>query len=293
MKLKAYFEKVKTQGKIGGDDLNKFIEALPEELEIPDVAANLIEENFLTRDRAINDFKIINKIKAEALNGVDAVLNKFLPTIDATTREEIEKEPNTYKKLELIQAAIPKLLEKAQSGNPNSEERVKQLEANYKEMVDKVKSINTEREQKERELKEQFETEKKTLKVDWTLEKQLSKYTFADEFINVKDALTKGILTDIRSKHSLDLNDQGELVVVEIDPQTKVQKQKFNGNDPVTIDSLLAEPLKPFLKKSEASKAQQGGQSNSGRTAIHNPAIGDPSKMTLNEMRRAGKTTTV
>ena len=270
MKLKAYFEKIKNQGKIGGDDFQKFIDGLNDDLEIPDVAANLIEDNFLTRDRALADFKIINKIKAEALNGVDAVLAKFTPIIDGATKEEIEKEQNTYKKLELIQAAIPKVIEKAQTGNPNSEERVKQLEKNSQELVEKIKAINADNEKKEREIKQQFEEREKNLKLDWTLEKKVSSLVFADEYTGVKDAVLKGILTDIRAKNQLALNEQDELVVVEIDPTTQVKKQKFNGNDPVTIDNLLAEPIKPFLKKSN------GGESNKNGLSGQRPPVATP-----------------
>jgi hypothetical protein len=53
MKLKQHFTTLKSQAKLENEDFNKFIEALPEEMEIPDIAVNLLAENFLTRQRAI------------------------------------------------------------------------------------------------------------------------------------------------------------------------------------------------------------------------------------------------
>jgi hypothetical protein len=290
MKAQAYFTKLKSQAKIENEDFNKFIEGLADNIEIPDVAVNLLEDSFLTRDRATSDFKIINKIKAEALNGVDATLKNIIPILDSKDQEEIGKEPNTYRKIELLASAIPNILEKVKKDNPDANEQVKELKKQTQEYVDKIKAINAERENEKAELQKKFEAEKAGMKLDWTLERKFSEYEFGDEYKSLKSTLIKGIVDGIRTNNVLDLDDKGQIIVMDIDPVTKVTKQKFNGNDPVTIDSLLAEPVKPFLKKNTQGQGVSNGGNNGGqqRTIKPNDSNSDPNKMTLAQRRAAG-----
>lgn len=276
MKAKLYFAKQKGQAKIENEAFNEFIEKLPDDLEIPDVAVNLLEDSFLTRERAMADPKILKKIKAETLNGADEALKKVIATLDPEYREEFEKEENTYKKIENLSLIIPKVKEKAGTQAPNTDEKVKQLEKSVQEFADKVKSINKEKEDERKRLLEQFESEKSGMKLDWTLDKQLGKYNFAPEYTGLKEAIIKNAVTDLRSKHTLQLSDNGEIVIVDIDPQTKVATPKFNGNDPVTIESVLLPTLDPFLKKNnkgddttkeqqQQRQAQQSGATSQAR----------------------------
>lgn len=291
MKLKAFLERTNKQGKINNEDFTKSLEKLPEDLELPDVWVNLFDENFLTRERAAADFDIMKKIKAESLNGVDEKLKGVIAILDTATKEEFEKENNTYKKVEMLQVAIPKLLEKAKGDNPSTDEKVKQLEKNNSELVEKIKTINAEKETEVKKLQQSFQEKETGMRLEWTLDKKLGEYVFADEFTGIKEAIVKGIVNDVKGKNSLALDDNGQILVQEIVNGTA--KQKFNGNDPVTIDSLLADPLKPFLKKNNAGDNKEGQhQQQQTRTPrIVVPAHGDPSKMTLKEMRQAQKDT--
>lgn len=250
MKLTPWIEKLNRQGKIKNEELEKLLPTLPD-VELPDVWVNLVEENFLTRERAAADFEIVKKIKAETLNGVDEKLKGVLPLLDATGKEEFEKEINTFKKVESVVNLIPKLLEKVKAENPSSDEAVKELKKSNQELVEKIKTINANAEKKEKELQDQFAQRETSMKVDWTLEKEVNKYTLADEFSGIKEAIIKNILTDVKGKNALALGENGQILVQEI--VNGAPKQKFNGNDPVTIESLLAEPLKPFLKKNNAN----------------------------------------
>jgi ABC-type sulfate transport system substrate-binding protein len=96
MKAKDFLKKVAEQGKINNEDFNKVVETFPE-VELGEVFPNLFQESFLTRERAEADPKISQKIKAETLNAVDAKIAKLLPLVDVKDREEIEKEPSSYK----------------------------------------------------------------------------------------------------------------------------------------------------------------------------------------------------
>ncbi len=286
MKLKDFLEKKNAQGKINNEDFNKALATIPD-VELPDLWVNLFDENFLTRDRAESDFKITQKIKAETLNAVDANLKKVLPLLDAKDQEDIDKDLSTYKKIELFGSAIPKLLDKVKGENPSDNEKVKQLEKNVKEFADKVAVVTREKEDALKEQQRQFEDERSSLRLDWTLDKKLSEYILADEFIPLREAIITNVKTDIRTKNSLQLDDKGQIVVVEIDPATRVAKPKFNGNDPVTIDSLLSDPLKNFLKKNNAGGGN-GEEKGSKQKPPKRETVDDVdvSKMTLPERRR-------
>lgn len=286
MKGKDFLKKINDQGKINNEDFNKVLETFPD-VEIPDVWVNLFNEGFLTRERAEADPKIAQKIKAETLNAVDANIKKVLPLLDAKDREEIEKEASSYKKIELLEKAIPNLVTKVKGENPNTDEKVKALEKNVQEFADKVTAVQREKDEKLKEIQKQHEAEKANLKLNWTLDKKLADYTFADEFIPIKDAIIKNIVDTVRAKETLQLDDKGQIVVVEVDPSTATAKPKFNGNDPVTIDSLLADPLKNFLKKNNAGDGGKGKNGENKEKRRETPPDIDPSKMTLAQRRAA------
>jgi hypothetical protein len=283
MKAKDFLKKVNDQGKINNEDFNKALETFPDQ-ELPDVWVNLFNEGFLTRERAVADPDITKKIKAETLNAVDANMKKILPLLDARDREEIEKEASSYKKIEMLEKAIPNLLSKVKGENPSTDEKVKQLEKNVQEFADKVTTVTREKDEYIKTIQAQHEQEKSNLKLDWTMDKKLGDYTFADEFIPIKQAIIKNIVDTVKGSNTLQLDEKGQIVVVDIDPSTKVAKPKFNGNDPVTIDSLLSEPLKNFLKKNNSQDDKKKPEPGRRRET---PEDVDPSKMTLQERRKA------
>ncbi len=284
MKGKAFFEKLKKQGKIENEDFNKFIEELPDTVEVPDIFVNLFEQEFLTRDRASADFKIVNKIKAETLNGVDAELKAIASILDIGDQEAIDKEENTFKKVGLIKDAIPKLVQK--NSKPSTDDKVKQLEKNNSELLDKIKSITTESETKIKDQAKIFKEKESSMKIDWTLDKQLAGFTFAEEFNGLKESIITNAVTAIKSKNHLTLDDKGQIIVNEV--VDGVAKPKFNGNDLVTIDNLLLEPLKPFLKKNNSSETEAAKGKTENRREIASNV--DPNKMTLQQMRKQGNT---
>jgi hypothetical protein len=259
MKLKAFLERINKQGKINNEDFTKALEKITDDSDLPDVWVNLFEESFLTRERAVADFDIVKKIKAETLNGVDERLKGIHSLLDATGLEEFQKETNTFKKVESVINLIPKLLDKVKTEHPNNDERVKKLEKDLKEFADKLVSEKQAYEASTKDLQQKHEDEKSNLKLQWTFDKKLGEYVLADEFGGIKSEILKNIVGKVMGENSLQLDDKGQIVVVDIDPATKTAKPKFKGNEPVTIDSLLAEPLKPFLKKNNAGD-DKGGQ---------------------------------
>jgi hypothetical protein len=269
MKTKQFFQRLNKQGKISNEEADKAINSLPEDHELPDVWVNLFEENFLTRDRAASDFDLTKKIKAESLNGVDEKFKAILPLLDPADRESLEKEANTYKKIETLPSAIQKVLDKLKTANPSNDEKIKEYEKTVQEQVELIKKINAERENEKTTLQKQFEDRERGMRVDWSLQNKFNEFTFADEFSKPEDkkAIFELLTSKVKSGNHLALDDKGQLLVQEIVNGTP--KPKYNGNDPVTIDSLLAEPLKPFLKKNNGT-GDAGSQTTQTQTRAVN-----------------------
>jgi len=75
MKFLQFFESKSKQGKIAlEDEFKKKLEAIAD--EVPDVWVNLFDQEFLTRERAVADPKVYDKVRAETLNAVDAIVNE-------------------------------------------------------------------------------------------------------------------------------------------------------------------------------------------------------------------------
>lgn len=290
MKAKDFLTKLSRQGKINNEDFNKVIETFPD-VDLPDLWTNLVDENFLTRDRALADQKVYDTIRGEVLDGVKLNIKEYLPYLAQEDQEAIGKEPKAFNQLKMLKDAFGKTIEKIKTENPSNDEKVKELQKVADGYVKQLATQKSEFENKEKELRTSFETEKKGMKLDWTLDKKLGDYTFADEYKEVRPHLTKGVIDKIKAENVLILDDNGQIQIHE-KLESGVTKQKFiNGNEPVTLDKLLEDPLKPFLKKNNgtgngAATTPNGQSSGSGRQ-FQNPPNLDPSKMTLRQRNLA------
>jgi len=292
MKAKAWLEKINNQGKIKNDDFTKTLETIPDTLELPDVWVNMFDQEFLTRERALADNKVYDTIRGEVLDGVKLNIKEYLPYLDAKDQDEISKEPKAFNQLKMLKEAFGRSIEKIKTENPSNDEKVKELTKINKQYVEKITAQENDFKNKEKEIQQKFEAEKHGMKLDWTLDKKLSEFTFADEYKEVRPHLTKGVIDKIKAENVLVLDDSGQIQIHE-KGESGVTKQKFNGNEAVTLDKLLEEPLKPFLKKNTGGGAQPGANGGSaggqnGSQGRHNPSIDDPNKMTLDQRRRAG-----
>lgn len=287
MKALQFFESKSKQGKIALDEeFKKKLEALGD-FEIPDVWVNLMDNEFLTRDRAASDPKIYDKIRAEQLDAVDAILKDYLPLLDDKDKVEIQNEPKTFNKLKMLVPAFNKAIEKIKTENPSNDDKVKELTRINQEYVNKLAAEKKQWEVTMTETQKKFEEEKKAMKLDWTLDKKVGEYTFADEYKEVKSTLTKTIVDKIKNENVLILDDTGNIQVHE-KTESGVTKQKFNGNDPVTLDKLLEEPLKAFLKKNNKDVPPVGTGRGSNPPSRQTILEKDPMKMTLAELRATG-----
>lgn len=288
MKLKDFFLNKNKQAKISNEDFNKVVETMPD-MDLPDVWVNLFDNEFLTRERAVADQKIYAKIQAEQLDAVDKIVVDYIPLVGDDDKVAVQNEKSTFQKLKLLKDGIAKSIDRIKTENPSNDEKIKELTKQNQEYVSKIAAVNKQWETTLTEKEKAFEEHKKGMQLDWTLDKKVGEFTFADEYKELRPTLTKSIIDKIRTENVLVLDESGNIQVHE-KTDSGVTKQKFNGNDAVTLEKLLEDPLKPFLKKNNAADPPKPGaaaqRQNPGRSTDGNP---DPNKLTLQQRRQLGQ----
>jgi hypothetical protein len=271
MKRKDFWKKLADQGKIDKEEYKAFMEAETDG-EIPDAIFSAIEEKFMTIDRAAAHPEVSKKIRFETLNPLSRDLEKMmgvLGAIDPYTARDIQKltkqvgdreVPDTYKQFEAITASLPKLFDKVKVA-PDDVEAKKQIEELKKvneEFTEKFNNFKKEKDEEVKSVRTESEKHLKDYKLNSFLEKKAGSYTFADGFKDARPILTKAILGELRSKNHLDFaTNEGEEVVGVFDLENGVPRPKFNGNSAVTLDTLLDEAFKPYLKVNGVEPDQQ------------------------------------
>lgn len=279
MKQKDFFNQLVRQGNINDAEATKFIEALAD-VEIPDPFVKAHENAFLTMDRAAAHKDIHGKIKREVLDPVDNNLVKMYEIIkeyspDASLDNIIKSEQNTYNKIKAIEQALPEVIKKAK-GSPQTDEETKKKLTEYEKTIqefgDKFTGAKKEYDQKVSDLEKDWTLKFDDYKLGVELERLTNKYTLAEAFEKNRSAINKIQLTDLRQNHKLKLGDKnGQTVINVLDENGQ---PKYNGNTPVTIESLLDESYKPYLKQSDAGQGQETRRTTTTATTTQNkPAI--------------------
>lgn len=98
-----------------------------------------------------------------------------------------------------------------------------------------------------------------------------NKFTLAEAFEEIRPNITEVIMSKIRSSNSLKLGEKDGRPIIQV--QDENGKPKFNGNTPVTVDSLLEEAYKPYLKKSETDAGRRENPKTTTAVQTQNPAI--------------------
>jgi alkylhydroperoxidase/carboxymuconolactone decarboxylase family protein YurZ len=253
MKLKDFFTKLKADGKINQAEFVSFVDTVPE-FEIPDKAVEAFESSFLTIDRAATDKSVHSKLKREILDPVDQELKPLLQFIDSNDKfksSEIDRMNSTYDKLKAIQAFIPQLFEKVKKDPATDEDTKKKLktfEETNQELLQRIEKMNKDYSEKEKFFETESEKKINNFRTNMELEKLANSFKFGKAFSDdtVRKDITKVKLDALRAKHALQLVDK--------DGQTHIQvtdkdgKPLFNGNSAVTINQLLEEEFKPYIK---------------------------------------------
>lgn len=273
MKLKEWFSQLKTQGKISHEEFDKFVESVPD-AEIPDAAVKAFDDKFLTLDRAAAHPDVTKKLKFETLNPLSRDLEKQLEVIKSIDKDvaaqisrltksvgDGREIPDTYKQSEAITAALKGLFDKVRVA-PTDDDAKKKYEEQKKVIDELTEKFSTAKSDYDKNLKTALEAKDKEMtdyKMDAYLQKLVSSYTFADAFKDTRPTLTKALLGELKASNTLQYatkeNNEESIDVVEI--KDGITSPKFNGNNPVTIQSLLDEKFKSFLKTNGVETQQQ------------------------------------
>lgn len=257
MIFKDFLTKLKKDGKITEAEFDTAIESAPE-WEFPDKAVQAFEASFLTIDRAATDKSVHSKLKREFLDPLDNDFKKILTVIDGVDKfksSEIDKLSSTYEKSAAITAYLPDLLNKIKATPATDEETKKELKKakdTVQELMGKIETINNETLTKEKHWQKEAEQKINSFRLDIELEKRANSFKFGKAFEDesIRKDITKAKLDKIRSSFPLSL--------VENDGQTDIQvldkegKPRFyeGSNTPVTINKLLEDEFKPYIKAS-------------------------------------------
>lgn len=254
MKLKDFFTKLKTDGKITQAEFLAAIETLPD-FEFPDKAIEGFEAAFLTIDRAATDKTVHSKLKREFLDPLDNDFKKILTVIDGVDKfkaSEIDKIGSTYEKSAAITAYLPELLNKIKASPATDEETKKELKKakeNVQELMGKIESINTETAGREKHWQKESEEKINGYRLRTELEKRANSIKFGKAYADevVRKDITKGKLDKLIASKALQLveKDGQDPDILVIDSEGK---PRFNGNSAVTISQLLEDEFKPYIK---------------------------------------------
>lgn len=290
MKYKDFLTKLKENGNITQAEFLAAIESAPD-AEFPDKAFEAFESVFMTLDRAAAHPEVNKKLRAELMDPADRDIHKILDFdlkeyFDHSKVSEIKGEKSTYKKLEMLGPALLDVVKKAKTTTVTDDETKKKLtekEATIQELLGKIETINTEYATKERTLQSEFDKKIHDYKLEGELEKMSNSFTLAEAYEKTRPAITKVILADLKSKHSLSLGEKDGQSVVQV--LEKDGKPKFNGNTPVTVNQLLEEAWTPFVKKNNSDDGGgKGGPRETQRFKVDE---------NNNQTRRQGSRTTV
>lgn len=266
-KIKEFFTKLKEQGKIKAESWDKFLES--DMQEVPDEAVKAFEDAFLTVDRAIGHAAVNGTIRSQILSPIDNDIRRIisiLEPLDKDAAAEIEAQiingntPNTFKRMELITKNLPNLIEKVKTSSHAGDEDFKKKLADkdniIREVTDRVSKVQAEKAQREKELEEGFNSRINQYILKAELEKLGSSYTLAEAYEQNRSGVNKLVMSEILAENKLQLGEKdGAYFIAVVDDKGS---PRFDGNSPITVNSLLEAKYKPYLKQSNADG--NGGQ---------------------------------
>lgn len=259
------------------------------EIQLPDSFVQQFNKEFLTREAALNDKDIYDSheksVRGKFYGIMDNKVNQFLAAFgDYLTddqKNEIKNTVDTPSKLDLINkyapTAIQEKLKTTSTAKPTEESQRK-----FEEELNK--QIKATKEALEKEWTEKLtakEVEFNNDRISSVITQKIFSYNLIDNIPGGKEFLANAIINDLSKEHNLKY-EKG--VGVHLRQKDNPEKEVFVNNTKMTVDTVLNEKLKEFVKKSDTTNTS----TTSNRSPF--PAPQKPAtKMTLQEinMQRA------
>jgi len=270
MKIKDFLAKLKADGKISNAEFDKAIESAPD-WDFSDKAIEAFETSFLTPDRAAVDKSVHTKLKREILDPVDAELKPiiaFIDTLDKFKSSEIDKMTSTYDKIKAIQKTLPDLIEKLKKA-PEDEDvkkKLKSYEESNQELLQRIEKMNKEYSEKEKFFETEADKKINGFRLNLELEKLANSFKFGKAYSDdtVRKDITKVKLDGLRSKHNLQLVDKDGQAIIQVTDKDGKPLFKENSNTAVTINQLLEDEFKPYIKANNVGDDDDSDDSGAG-----------------------------
>jgi hypothetical protein len=258
------------------------------EIELPPAFIDQFNKGFLTRDAALNDKDIYDthektvrgKFYGILDNKVNQLISAFGDVLTDDQKAEIKNTPDTPTKFDLINKYVPvsvqEKLKTTTTGKPLSEEDKRKLEEDFNSKV------KTEREAVAKEWEEKLkvkEHEFETDRINSAIAQKIFSYNLMDNIPGGKEYLADATINTLAKEYHLIYEKN---VGVHLRRKDDPEKEVFVNNTKQTIDTVLNDKLKEWVKKSDTANASTQNQNRSPFTAPEKPV----SKMTLQEMNR-------
>lgn len=225
------------------------------DIEVADTVSTQLTAEFFTKEAALQNPEIRNKIKAETLNGIDAQTKELMANydFDAETQAEILKEEKSSKKLSRMVEKVAELT-RAKSKVSSTDKEV--LNKEIEKLNAQILTTKTDYETK---LADEQKA-RKTDRVNWELDTIYNSLNYslkADKDITVTAA--KAIISSVANKKGLrfETTENGVQIL------TKEGTEYFESNTKVTPQDFIKKSLieNKMIEMNDNANPAQPGQS--------------------------------
>lgn len=275
MKFKDFLTKLKADGKITQPEFLTAIETAPE-WEFPDKAVEAFESTFLTLDRATTDKSVHTKIKREVLDSVDRDLHEL---VDFNLKDYVQfqdkrldafrKENNTHEKVKILAALLDDGFKrvKVPATDDDTKKKLKEKEDAVSELMARIEKMNNEYSVKEKSFQTDYDKKISEYKLINELEKLANGFKFGKAYTDetIRKDITKGKLDLLRATNKLEYVEKDGQPTIQVLNEEGKPRFMENSNTPVTVNKLLEDAFKIYIKANNTGDDDDDSSSQSSQ----------------------------
>lgn len=232
------------------EEAELFVSASGFDVDIPDETAAEFTKTYLTRERALSDEHILEKVNKDSRGRVFASVdlkleNGVISKLAKEDQDAINAEKNTLLKVEMLGKALDNLaknddVKKANEAARKKEEELRGQIKTLEETVSKKDSI--------------FAKQVNEVKLDYALRNKVLGFELAPEFSvdKHKNFLADSTIASLKKNFVLEFDEKDASIIhlrKTVDGQIV---DHFEGNVKQTLDDVLKKEYDPYIKKSTA-----------------------------------------
>lgn len=243
------------------------------EIEVPDDLQSKFSEVYISKERAKHEPEIIEHVAKETRKDVfrivDEKIKTLYPFVGQDHQNVLSNTFETYKKLDILKAALDEAKKNDSKGKVSSED-IQKVENEWAEKLKAEKAAH----QKEIET---LHVKNKEAQFEWIVSSKLGGYTLADQFSPLKDNLAQLALIDLKKKNYLYEVENGTVFVRKEENGIKRDAFEDGTENKLTLERLLDKFVDPFVKKNNAETNNKPTDPTSSGTRQNTepPAAGD------------------